>query len=175
MKCFSTLAAASLLGLATAVDMSGYVAGEGVDAEFKNYLDVLYYEAELSTATTGFTDFFIPNGKLIVRGRTATGSAAILAFKQQLMPPNGNKHWNHLPNITTVVEDSAERKTFHVLGLIDTTYDGRNCSRAYYVSEFPIQKKADGTIDFTPKKGNLIEYNDIDINPFVSPTDIPCE
>lgn len=40
MKCFSALAAASLFGLATAVDMSAYVAGEGVDAEFKNYLDV---------------------------------------------------------------------------------------------------------------------------------------
>ncbi|KAF2206227.1 hypothetical protein CERZMDRAFT_53636 [Cercospora zeae-maydis SCOH1-5] len=175
MKSVSALAAAALLGLANAVDMSAYVAGEGVDAGFKNYLNVLYAQAELSTATTGFTDFFIPNGRLIVLGKTATGAADILAFKQELMPPNGNKHWNHRPNITTVTEDTNERKTFHVLGLIDTTYDGGNCSRAYYISEFPLQKKSDGTLDFTPQKGNLIDYDDMSVIPMVSPTDIPCE
>ncbi|KAM3413473.1 hypothetical protein BST61_g11595 [Cercospora zeina] len=155
--------------------MAAYVAGEGVDAGFKYYLDVLYSQAELSTATTSFTDFFVPNGRLIVLGKTATGAADILAFKQELLPPNGNKHWNHRPNVTTVAEDTSERKTFHVLGLIDTTYDGGNCSRAYYVSEFPLQKRSDGTLDFTTGKGNLIEYNDISVLPAQSPTDIPCD
>lgn len=90
----------------------------------------LYYQAEQPPSTTEFTDFFTPDGKLIVRGIVATGAAEILALKQRLLPTAGNKHWNHIQNATTVDSESSTQKTYQVLGIIDTTYDGGNCSRA---------------------------------------------
>lgn len=80
--------------------------------------------------TTGFTDFFTPAGRLIVLGNVATGPAEIVALKQELLPPAGTKHWNHRPNATTVADETAAAKTYQVLGIIESRFDGGNCSQA---------------------------------------------
>lgn len=90
----------------------------------------LYLSTEDPAVTTTFSDFFTSDGQLIVRGITATGSDEIIALKQQLLPTAGNKHWNHRPNVTTVDSESETQKVFHVLGVIEATYDGGNCSQA---------------------------------------------
>ncbi|EMF16086.1 uncharacterized protein SEPMUDRAFT_61626 [Sphaerulina musiva SO2202] len=175
MKFTSVLASACLFGIALSVDDSLYAPGPGVEPEFKAYLNELYYQAEQPPSTTEFTDFFTPDGKLIVRGIVATGAAEILALKQRLLPTAGNKHWNHIQNATTVDSESSTQKTYQVLGIIDTTYDGGNCSRAYYSSRFTVIKGAGGALDLSPRVKNLAAYDDFIIQPSVSPTDIPCE
>lgn len=73
---------------------------------------------------------FTPDGQLIVLANTATGADAIIKLKQALLPPAGNKHWNHMPNVTTVDSQTTSRKTYKVLGVIETRFDGGNCSQA---------------------------------------------
>ena len=90
----------------------------------------LYASAEDPSATSTFTDFFTTNGQLIVLENTATGSEKIIALKESLLPTAGNKHWNHLPNVTTVASETSAMKTYQVLGVIETTFDGGNCSQA---------------------------------------------
>lgn len=46
------------------------------------------------------------------------------------MPTDGSKVWNHVPNATTVVTDTATEKVYEVLGVIETTFTGGNCSQA---------------------------------------------
>lgn len=90
----------------------------------------LYAETEDPVSTTTFTDFFSANGSLVIRGREAVGSEQIVAFKQALMPADGSKLWNHLPNVTTVYSESDANKTFDVLGVIQVTFKDVNCSQA---------------------------------------------
>lgn len=93
-------------------------------------LNRLYALSEEPASTDTFTDFFTADGVLIVRGTTATGAAEIVQLKQRLLPTAGNKHWNHLPNTTTVASETAEQKVYNVDGIIQSTYDGGNCSQA---------------------------------------------
>lgn len=65
-----------------------------------------------------------------MRGIVATGATEIVALKQKLLPTAGNKHWNHRPNATTVADETDAAKTFQVLGIIESRYDGGNCSQA---------------------------------------------
>jgi hypothetical protein len=51
-------------------------------------------------------------------------------LKEELLPIMGNKQWNHLPNVTTVDSETSAEKTYQVLGVIETRYDGGNCSQA---------------------------------------------
>lgn len=149
MKLQSILAVTSLAGLAQCVTMAGYSPGAGVEAEFKTFLQAsvldtvkvaasetltnvsrLYATAETPSATTTFSNFFTSNGRLIVLSNTATGAQQIIALKQRLLPPAGNKHWNHRPGSTTVSSENGAQKTYLVVGEIQTTFDGGNCSKA---------------------------------------------
>ncbi|WYZ35739.1 hypothetical protein EsH8_X_000386 [Colletotrichum jinshuiense] len=164
-----------LLGGVLGVDMSLYKAEEGVDASFEPFLQALYASAEDYTTTDTFTDFFIPEtGRLVVLGNDAKGPEAIVALKQALLPTTGTKHWNHLPNVTTVYSDTATEKVYDVLGLIQSRFDGGNCSAAYYSSRFTVQKDSDGNVLNVPHSGSLAVYDDYIVFPEHSPTDIPC-
>ncbi|EUC26870.1 hypothetical protein COCCADRAFT_10357 [Bipolaris zeicola 26-R-13] len=174
MKLSSIIVPACFVGMAASVDMSLYSAGTGVDAAFKPFLQELYASAEDPAATTRFTNFFTVDGKLIVLENTATGAEQIVALKQALLPTAGNKHWDHLPNITTVSSETAAQKTYQVLGVIETTFDGGNCSLAYYSSRFTVTKGANGSPNLTPHSGSLVAYDDFVVSPSKSPTDIPC-
>ncbi|GKT43611.1 uncharacterized protein ColSpa_03792 [Colletotrichum spaethianum] len=122
---------AFLLGSALGVDMSKYEAEEGVDASFQPFLEALYASAEDYKATDTFTDFFVPEtGRLVVLENDAQGPDAIVRLKQALLPTTGVKHWNHLPNITSVYSETAAEKVYKVLGLIQTRFDDGNCSAA---------------------------------------------
>lgn len=62
---------------------------------------------------------------------TAVGADEIVALKQALMPTDGSKIWNHVPNTTTVYSDSsATEKVYEVFGAIQTTFTDGNCSEA---------------------------------------------
>ncbi|KAF7190151.1 hypothetical protein HII31_08482 [Pseudocercospora fuligena] len=174
MQLVPFVVAACLASLAKCVDMSLYSAGPGVEVRFKTYLQELYRSAEDPAATTDFTDFFTADGQLKVVTMVATGAEDIIALKQELLPVAGNKHWNHLPNVTTVDSETSTAKTYQVLGVIDTTYDGGNCSRAYYTSLFTVTKDDTGVAELTPHAGNLVTYDDVVVSPPVSPTDIAC-
>lgn len=60
----------------------------------------------------------------------AVGAEQIVALKQALMPTDGSKQWNHVPNVTTVAAETASSRTYDVQGVIQTTFDGGNCSQA---------------------------------------------
>lgn len=90
----------------------------------------LYAETEDSIATTSFTDFFIPEGALVVLGNKAVGGAEIVALKEYLMPTVGSKIWDHFPNVTTVYSETDVDKTYAVEGVIESTYVNGNCSQA---------------------------------------------
>ncbi|EME86024.1 uncharacterized protein MYCFIDRAFT_131203 [Pseudocercospora fijiensis CIRAD86] len=175
MHFISLTVAACLAGLADCVDMSRYSARSGVEGGFQAYLKELYRSAEDPQATTGFTDFFTSDGVLKVVTSVATGANEIVALKQKLLPPKGNKHWNHRPNVTSVDSETSTQKTYHVLGAIDTTYDGGNCSRAYYTSLFTVTKDRKGVANLTPHAQNLVKYDDVTVDPGVSPTSIACD
>ncbi|GKT82277.1 hypothetical protein Ct61P_00127 [Colletotrichum tofieldiae] len=120
-----------LWGSALGVDMSKYEATKGVDASFQPFLEALYASAEDYKSTDTFTDFFVPeSGRLVVLENDAQGPAAIVKLKQALLPTTGVKHWNHLPNITSVHSETTTEKVYDVLGLIQTRFDGGNCSAA---------------------------------------------
>ncbi|CZT25843.1 uncharacterized protein RCC_11512 [Ramularia collo-cygni] len=174
MKSFTPILALGLAGLVQSLDMSFYKPGAGVEPEFKAYVEELYRSTEVPAYTTEFSNFFTPDGQLIVRGIVATGSDEIIALKQRLLPPAGNKHWNHRPNATTVDSDSSTQKVYQVLGVIQATYDGVNCSQAYYSTRFTVVKNA-GVLSFETHAGNLAKYDDFIIQPSVSPTDIACD
>lgn len=61
---------------------------------------------------------------------TAVGDEQIVALKQSLMPTDGSKQWNHVPNVTTVYEDTTSSRTYAVEGMIQSTFVGGNCSQA---------------------------------------------
>ncbi|KAH9841244.1 Extracellular protein 53-1 [Teratosphaeria destructans] len=174
MKVSTATFALGLLSMTQAVDMKDYSPTAEVDTGFKAYLRALYASAEDSTATTSFTDYFPPDGQLIVLSNVATGSAEIIALKQRLLPPNGNKHWNHVPIDASVDAETKDFKRYQVLGKIQTTFDGLNCSQAVYKTRFTVAKKH-GVLSFAPHSGNLIKYDDFYVHPDKAPTNIPCD
>ncbi|EFQ27309.1 hypothetical protein CGRA01v4_04369 [Colletotrichum graminicola] len=164
-----------LLGSALGVDMSKYEAEAGVEASFKPFLQALYASAEDYQSTNTFTDFFVPKtGRLIVLENNAEGAQAIVQLKQALLPTTGTKHWNHLPNITSVYSETTTEKTYNVFGLIQSIFDGGNCSAAYYSSRFTVLKDSKGNVRNQPHSGSLVAYDDYVVSPSKSPTDIPC-
>ncbi|EOA84457.1 hypothetical protein ACJQWK_05152 [Exserohilum turcicum] len=174
MKLLSLITSASIVGIAASVDMSRYSARSGVDAGFQSFLKQLYASAEDPSSTTTFTNFFTRNGKLVVLRNTAVGSRQIIALKQELLPVAGNKHWNHLPNVTTVSSETSTMKTYQVLGVIETTFDRGNCSQAYYSTRFTVTKDASGSPHLIAHSGSLVAYDDYVVQPSKSPTNIPC-
>lgn len=63
-------------------------------------------------------------------GNKAVGPAKIVALKEYLMPTDGSKIWDHLPNITSVYSETDTNKTYAVEGVIQSTYVNGNCSQA---------------------------------------------
>ncbi|PBP21887.1 hypothetical protein BUE80_DR007286 [Diplocarpon rosae] len=166
--------ALGLAGLTSSLDMASYSERPGIDKGFEAYLVELYLMTEDPVVTTTFSDFFTTDGQLIVRGIVATGSDEIIALKDRLLPALGNKRWNHRPNVTTVDSESATEKVFQVLGVIETSYEGGNCSQAYYSTRFHVLKDASGALSMETHAGNLAEYDDFMIQPPVAPTNIAC-
>ncbi|TDZ58654.1 hypothetical protein CTRI78_v005210 [Colletotrichum trifolii] len=145
MKASTALLPFTLLGAALGVDMAKYQPGTGVEAAFKPFLE-----------------------------SCAQGPAAIVKLKQALLPTTGEKHWNHLPNATTVYSETAGQKVYNVYGVIQTRFDGGNCSIAYYSSRFTVLKDGKGAVRNTPHSGSLVLYDDYVVSPGESPTHIPC-
>lgn len=176
MKISQALAVLPLLGATLAVDMVRYAPAADVDAGFGSFLEELYTSAEDPSATDTFTDFFTPTGQLIVLANVATGADAIVDLKKALLPTVGTKHWNHLPNATTIDSETAGQKTYNVFGVIETRFDGGNCSKAYYSTRFTVTKDVEaGVAQLAPHSGTLVAYDDYVVEPSESPTHIACD
>lgn len=91
------------------------------------------------------------------------------------MPVDGTKHWNHVPNATSVYANVADSKTYAVEGVIQTMFDGGNCSQAYYSTRFTVAKAEDGSVALTARSGSLMAYDDFVVEPSRSPTSIACQ
>ena len=89
------------------------------------------------------------------------------------LPVDGKKQWNHKPNAASLVSDTTESKVYQVAGTIDTTFTGGNCSAATYTTRFTVIKHG-GVVQLKPHTGSLAKYDDFDVTPSTSPTDIPC-
>ncbi|OHW90604.1 hypothetical protein CSPAE12_10868 [Colletotrichum incanum] len=161
---------AALVG---AVDMTSYKPAADVDAAFAKFVEEYYLTSEDKDATTSFTNFWPADGKLILAGRTFSGSSAMLGVKQSLLPPGGNKSWWHLIRGATVAGETEADKTFVAEIVIQTTYVGGNCSQAYGDASFTILKDAQGTPRLEPHSEGLSVYN-LTVSTTDSPTDIPC-
>ena len=129
MKASTTLLALSA-AVASAVDMTPYKADANVDAGFAKFVEEYYLTSEDKNSTTSFTNFWPADGKMILAGNVYTGSATILAVKQNLLPPTGNKSWWHLIRGASVTGETDADKTFVANIVIQTTYVGGNCSQA---------------------------------------------
>ncbi|KAH7119182.1 hypothetical protein EDB81DRAFT_766800 [Dactylonectria macrodidyma] len=176
MKTSAVLPVSMLLGSALAVNMWRYEPRRGVDVSFKPFLKAVYTTIEDRKATTCFTDFFVPEtGRLVALDFDARGAEAILATKQYILPPNGDKHFNYRPNVTSVYSDTPTQKTYDVQGILETSFDGGNCSVRYYSSYLTVLKDSYGKVRNVPHSGSLVEYNEYILNPNEPPTDIPCQ
>lgn len=89
-----------------------------------------YRISEDKAATTTFSDFFAPGGQLILAGQAFNTPESIVAVKQNLLPPNGNKAWWHLIQGSTLVADDTKTQTVSAKIIIQTTYTPGNCSQA---------------------------------------------
>ncbi|OLN97108.1 hypothetical protein CCHL11_02048 [Colletotrichum chlorophyti] len=156
-----------------AVDMAPYKPDANVDKAFAKFVEEYYLTSEDKSATTAFTNFWPADGQLILAGRTFSGSAAMLAVKQSLLPPGGNKSWWHLIRGASVAGESEESKTFVANIVIQTTYVGGNCSQAYGNASFTILKDDQGSPRLEPHSESLSVYN-LAVSTTESPTNIPC-
>ncbi|KAK8051777.1 hypothetical protein PG993_003162 [Apiospora rasikravindrae] len=149
--------------------MGPYKPESDVDAAFSPFVEEYYRVSEDKTATTAFTNFWPADGSLVAAGKTFKGATSILAVKQNLLPPDGNKAWWHLIQGANVVSEDSKTKTINAKIIIQTTYTPGNCSQP----TFTVAKGADGVPNWTPHTGNLLVYN-LTVNTIQTPTDEAC-
>ncbi|KXH62873.1 hypothetical protein CSAL01_10604 [Colletotrichum salicis] len=149
--------------LAAAVDMTPYKPSAGVDVAFADFVSEYYRTSEDKAATTTFTNFWPADGRMILAGRTFSGSTAMLGVKQSLLPPTGNKSWWHLIRGATVGGETETDKTFVAEIVVQTTGS----------AAFTVLKDAQGTPRLEPHSESLSVYN-LTVSTTDSPTDIPC-
>ncbi|KAK7958526.1 hypothetical protein PG996_010042 [Apiospora saccharicola] len=173
MKSSTSLLAIVGLASASPVDMGPYKPDSDVDAAFSSFVKEYYRVSEDKAATTSFTDFWPADGSLVAAGNTFRGSASILAVKQKLLPPDGNKAWWHPILGANVVGEDSKTKTINAKIIIQTTYTPGNCSQAHGNAAFTVVKDPDGVPNWTPHTGGLLVYN-LTVNTIQTPTDEAC-
>ncbi|TDZ29779.1 hypothetical protein C8035_v004213 [Colletotrichum spinosum] len=169
----STALLAVYAAAVSAVDMKPYKPAPNVDAAFAKFVEEYYRTSEDKTATTAFTNFWPPDGELVVADIRVTGSRDILGIKQALLPLDQDKTWHHLIRGATVAGDTKESKTFVANIVIQTTYALDGCSQAYGNASFTILKDAEGVPRLTPHSESLSSYK-LAVSTVESPTNIPC-
>ncbi|PSN61500.1 hypothetical protein BS50DRAFT_604085 [Corynespora cassiicola Philippines] len=153
--------------------MAHYKTGDGVDAEFKTFVEEYYRTSEDKASTSEFTNFWTTDGTLRIAGNSYQGYPRILAVKQNLLPPDGNKAWWHLINGTSVRDETEQNKTIVADIVIQTTYTPGNCSQAYGQAAFTVLKDASGKPRLEPHSQSVPLY-DLVVSTTASPTDIEC-
>lgn len=96
----------------------------------KNVVCRYYVISEDQYSTSNFTDFWPADGTMILAGNEYVGTDKILAVKQALLPPGGDKSWWHLIRSSAIVSEDDTSKTYEAEIVIQTTYVGGNCSQA---------------------------------------------
>ncbi|KAK8042441.1 hypothetical protein PG994_012924 [Apiospora phragmitis] len=153
MKFSAPLLAIISLASASPVDMSPYKPESNVDAAFAPFVE----------------EYGCPNHSRA----NLQGATSILAVKQNLLPPDGNKAWWHLIEGANVVSEDSKTKTINAKIVIQTTYTPGNCSQAHGNAAFTVAKGADGIPNWTAHTGNLLVYN-LTVNTIQTPTDEAC-
>ncbi|KAK2625047.1 hypothetical protein QTJ16_005416 [Diplocarpon rosae] len=173
---FSLSAFCSLAALATvtrAVNMTNYAPSPGVEERFKEFVRFFYYTSESRSSAVSYKSFWPEDGRMILAGHQFNGTAAILAAKQRLLPPGGDKRWWHLIRGAVVKGETVADKTYAVDVVIQTTYLGGNCSEAYGNAAFTILKDDTGLPRLEAYSQSLSLYN-LTVTPTFSPTSFPC-
>ncbi|KAH8652658.1 hypothetical protein BGZ60DRAFT_533521 [Tricladium varicosporioides] len=169
---FSLLSSGLWISITQAVSMIDYNPDCGVDPEFGPWYSELLAEVENPTSSCSFTNFFAPNGSMIILGDIAQGANAILRSKHALLPANGSIQWNHFPNRTTVSSEMPTEKSFQLSGVMQaiSTADG-NCSTTYFQTRFTVTKNsATGMPNLTPHSSSLLIYDGF----VITPSEAPC-
>ncbi|KAH7374481.1 hypothetical protein B0T11DRAFT_322619 [Plectosphaerella cucumerina] len=160
-----SIAAIPLLaaGMVRAVSMIDYAPQCGVDPEFGPWYYELLRNNEDPTTTSSYTEFFAPNGSLVVLGSVATGADAILQARAGMLPADGSVQWNHFPNRTYVAEDTPTEKTYHLFGVMQTVIPAEgSCSTTYFQTLFTVAKNTTtGKAILEPQGGSLLTYDGI--------------
>ncbi|KAH6714129.1 hypothetical protein BKA61DRAFT_674737 [Leptodontidium sp. MPI-SDFR-AT-0119] len=163
------------LPLVQAVNMTFYNPQYGVDYEFGPFYKELLATNENPTSMSDFTDFFAPNGTLVVLGSVSQGSQEILASRQAMLPVNGSVRWNHFPNITFVAWETSATKTFQLSGIMHAITGG-NCSTTYFSTRFTVMKNTTtGIANLQPHSGSLLNYDGFIIDSSEDPCIIDYE
>ncbi|KAL2071331.1 hypothetical protein VTL71DRAFT_12566 [Oculimacula yallundae] len=165
---------ALLLGAAQAVDMANYKAGSNVEAGFATFVKEWYRTSEEKASTTTYTDFWVPDtGSMILAGNKFVGYKDMLAIKQKLLPPNGNKAWWHLIKGSKISGETATDKTYVADIVIQTTFTPGNCSQATGAATFTILKDKAGVPTLKPHSKAVSLYN-LKVSDVNSPTNVAC-
>lgn len=126
----------SLASLVAAVDMTSYVAGEGVEPAFAPFLKEYYRIQEDKLANATFIDLWTPtDAVMILQGTEFDGAATMLAVRNKLLPATGtpSKNWWHVMEGAVVLGQDTGSKTYMATFIVQTTYVPGNCSQAQWV------------------------------------------
>ncbi|KAF2763784.1 hypothetical protein EJ03DRAFT_332444 [Teratosphaeria nubilosa] len=170
-----------LLGvsLTAAIDFSEWDPQPGLPAQFKPFLEALVNAAESRTVTTGYTDYFPPDGMQTTLTIHCVGAAAIQRCKESFLA-NG-REIVHFPNVTFTKENNSSATVYESHGRIEMTYPKPpgNCSEQYYITRYTILK-VDQSVEALPNlstspQGQVYWYHDIYVEPAALYTRIPCK
>ncbi|KAH9825646.1 hypothetical protein Tdes44962_MAKER00576 [Teratosphaeria destructans] len=168
-----------IVSLTAAIDFSDWAPQPGLPAQFKPFLTALVNAAESRSVTTGYTDYFPPDGMQTTLTIHCVGAAAIQRCKEAFLA-NG-REIVHFPNVTFVKENNATATVYESYGRIEMTYPEPpgNCSEQYYVTRYTVLKE-DKTVQALPNlstspQGQVYWYHDIYVQPAKLYTGIPCK
>ncbi|KAI7776897.1 hypothetical protein LA080_004324 [Diaporthe eres] len=158
-------------GMVQAVSMIDYSPQCGVDSEFGFWYYELLRNNEDPTTTSVYTDFFAPNGSLVVSGDLATGADAILQARAAMLPTDASVQWDHFPNRTYVAQETPYEKVFHVFGVMQSRIPAdESCSTTYFQTLFTVAKNTTtNKAILAPQSGSLLTYDGFVITPSDDP------
>lgn len=125
----------ALAHLSTAVTMTKYVAGSGVEPEFATFVEEFYAINEDPLTNATFLDLLDPNIVFLVQPGALEfdGASAMLAVRNNQLPATGTpkKAWWHVIQGAEVVdEEEGVSKTYEVTMLVESNYVPGNCSQS---------------------------------------------
>ncbi|PSN68593.1 hypothetical protein BS50DRAFT_548872 [Corynespora cassiicola Philippines] len=171
--------------LTLAADLSDYDPQPGVQAEFKPFLQALVDAAEDPAVTTGYTDYFPPDGMQTTLTIHCVGAAGIQRCKDGFLV--GGRQLVHFPNTTSIADNNATATVYDSWGRMESTYTGgvvngeviNNCSQIYYKTQYTVFKTdqredAAPNLSLTPQ-AQVYWYHDYEVTPPRMISDIPCD
>ncbi|CZT16157.1 uncharacterized protein RCC_01998 [Ramularia collo-cygni] len=165
--------------LGSCANLAQYDPQPGVQPEFRPFLQALVDAAEDPKVTTGYTDYFPPDGMQTTLTIHCAGAAAIQKCKESFLV-NG-RVLVHFPNTTFIADNNYTATVYESHGRIEQTYPApiSNCSQLYYKTQYTVFK-TDQRIEAPPNlslkpEAQVYWYHDVYVNPAALISDIPCD